>query len=80
MKYQTDFGELEIEEIIRCCNLWKHSMARNNEKRFEFNQTEQGKTRNRTNAKSYYQRHKEEILAKRKAAYEAKKETPQFVD
>ena len=80
MKYTTDFGELEIEEIIRCCNLWKHYMVRMNERKYERNQTEEGKEQNRAAAKSYYERHRDQILAKRKEAYERKKNSPQFVD
>ena len=80
MKFQTDYGELEITEIIRCCNLWKKLMEKHNELKHAYNQTEEGKTKNRENAKLYYERHKEEISAKRKAKYEAKKNQPQFVD
>ena len=69
MKVQTDHGEQEIEEVIRCYNLWKNLMLKNIDRRNEYNQTEEGKTKNRERAKVYYERHKEEILAKRKAKY-----------
>lgn len=69
MKVTTDYGEQEIEEVIRCYNLWRKSMTKHNEIRHEYNQTEEGKTKNCQRAKNYYERHREEILAKRKLRY-----------
>lgn len=80
MKVQTEYGEQELDEVIRCYNLWKKMMAKNIGRKNEWNQTDEGKNKNRQNAKSYYQRHKEEILAKRKASYVSKKDKPQFID
>ncbi len=66
MKVSTNYGDQEIEEVIRCYNLWKTLAAKGNQKRSEYNQTEEGKIKNRLNAKAYYQRNREKVLAKRK--------------
>lgn len=69
MKVQTDHGEQEIEEVIRCYNLWRNLIVKNVERRNEFHKTEEGKQQNRANSKNYYQRHREEILEKRRIKY-----------
>ncbi len=71
MKVQTEYGEQEIEEVIRCYNLWKALMKKNIEKRHEFNQTEEGKQKNRERAKIYYERNRDLILEKRRLKREA---------
>jgi predicted acylesterase/phospholipase RssA len=76
MKVQTDHGEQEIEEVIRCYNLWRNLIVKNVEKRNEFHKTEEGKQKNRANSKNYYQRHREEILEKRRIKY-ASRQTPE---
>lgn len=70
-EYQTDYGTVKAAELIRVYGLWKKMIDKQVEKRNAFNQTEEGKQKNRSRAKDYYQRHKEEILAKRKAKYSA---------
>jgi len=73
MKVNTEYGEQEIEEVVRCYNLWKNYIADMNKRRHAINQTEEGKQKNRANAKSYYERNKDAILAKRKEKYVSKK-------
>jgi len=68
---QTDYGKVSREELVRVYHLWKKMIAKNVEKRNEFNQTEQGKELNRERAKMYYERNREKILLKRKAQYGA---------
>jgi hypothetical protein len=80
MNVQTDYGEQPLDEVIRCYHLWKAMIARSTEIKHQINQTDEGKVQNRMRAKAYYERHKDEIIAKRKAAYEAKKNSPQFLD
>lgn len=69
MKVQTDYGEQEIAEVIRCYNLWRKMMTKQNEIRYQYNQTDEGKEKNRAKAKEYYEKHREEILEKRKLRY-----------
>lgn len=75
MKVQTDFGEQEIEEVIRCYNLWRKQMTKLNEIRWAYNQTEEGKLKNRARSKAYYEKHKEEIMARRQAKAAQQPET-----
>jgi len=80
MNVQTDYGEQPLDEVIRCYHLWKAMIARGTQIQNRINQTDEGKVQNRMRAKAYYELHKDEILATRKAAYQAKKSTPQFHD
>lgn len=80
MKVQTEYGEQDLEEVVRCFHLWKKLLADHNERRHQYNQTEQGKKKNRDRAKQYYERKKEEILQRKRDKYQAEKEQPQFVD
>ena len=73
MKVTTDYGEQEIEEVIRCYNLWRKSMINHNKLKSAYNQTEEGKLKNREKVKSYYERNKDRILEKRKDRYQQKK-------
>jgi len=66
MKVQTEVGEYEQEEIVRGFVLWKRLMERANNKRWEKNQTEEGKIENRARSKAYYERNRDKVLAKRK--------------
>ena len=79
MKVQTDYGEQELEEIVRCYNLWKKLISNNVQRRNQKQQTQEGKLKNRENSKSYYERHREQILAKRKQRYDARKNTQKSV-
>ena len=66
MEHQTDFGKVSTEELIRVYNLWKKMTKKNVEKRNEYNQTEEGKEKNRARARVYYESHRELILEKRR--------------
>jgi hypothetical protein len=70
MEHQTDYGKVSTEELIRVYHMWKKMIKRNVECRNEFNQSETGKQLNRERAKKYYEEHRDEILAKRKAKYQ----------
>lgn len=74
MKVQTEYGEQTIEEIVRGYELWKRLMERTNNKRWEKNQTEEGKAENRARSKAYYERNREKVLEKRRLDRENKKE------
>ena len=79
MKVDTAYGEQEIEEVVRCYNLWKNYIADMNKRRHEKNQTDEGKQKNRANAKAYYEKNKAAILAKRKEKYASKKGTVESI-
>ena len=70
MEHQTDYGKVSTQELIRVYHLWKKLMKKNIERRNEFNQSDEGKELNRMRAKKYYEEHRDEILAKRKARYQ----------
>ena len=69
-KFQTEFGEATYHDMRRAFENEK----RRNERRKAYFQTEAGKEYNRQKAKNFYQRHRDEILAKRKEQYQTKKE------
>jgi len=73
MEHDTDYGKVSTDELLRVFHMWKKMIAKGNERKCEFNQSEQGKEKNRANAKKYYEKHKEEILAKRKVYYDSKR-------
>jgi hypothetical protein len=70
MEHQTEYGKVSTEELIRVYHMWKKMIKHNVERRNEFNQSVEGKELNRERAKKYYQEHRDEILAKRKAKYQ----------
>ena len=78
MEFKTDYGMVSSDELIRVYHMWKRMTAKQVGHRNRYNQTAEGKEKNRENAKLYYERHKEEILAKKKARYQAKKEEYQM--
>ena len=69
----TEFGEVSLDVLVKRYELEKKREAKKYERRLIFLQTDEGKEWNRMNAKQYYERNKATVLAKRKAAYEAKK-------
>jgi hypothetical protein len=69
--FTTDYGDASFADMRRAYENEK----RRNEKRKQFFKTDEGKAYNRQKAKVFYQRHREEILSKRKESYEAKKQT-----
>ena len=79
-KYPTAYGEMTVAELIKYAEMWRAMMAKNIEARRKYNQTEEGKVRNRERAKDYYQRHRQEVLQKRKVKREAEKDKPMFLD
>jgi Zn-finger nucleic acid-binding protein len=77
---QTTYGDVEIPELVRCYELWRGMITKQNEIRRKYNQTEEGKTKNREKAKDYYEKHKQEILQKRKAYRDKKKSEYMMLD
>lgn len=75
MKLQTEVGEYEMEEVVRGFVLWRKLMERTNNKRWEKNQTEEGKIENRARSKAYYERNRDKVLEKRRKEREAGKKT-----
>lgn len=71
----TEFGDIPIDTLVKHYELERKREARKYAKRLEFLATDEGKNWNRERSKSYYERNKAEILAKRKAWYKAKKES-----
>lgn len=70
----TSFGEIPLDKVIKRYEAIVAQEKRKYERKMEFLQTDEGKQWNREKAKSYYERNKEFVLAKRRAAYQAKKE------
>ena len=66
MEYKTDYGMVSVDELIRVYHQWKKMVKKNIEKRNEYNQTEEGKQKNRERARVYYESHRELILEKRR--------------
>ena len=71
---QTAYGDVEIPELVRCYEMWRNMTIKHNKLRNKYNQTEEGKMKNREKAKQYYEKHREEILEKRKEYREKKKD------
>ena len=69
----TQFGDVPLDTLVKRYEMEKKRDAKKYEKRLAFLATDEGKEWNRERAKSYYQRNKEAVLAKRKAWYQAKK-------
>jgi len=69
----TSFGEVPIDVLVKRYENEKKRAAKKYERRLTFLQSDEGKEWNREKAKAYYERNREKVLAKRKAAYEAKK-------
>jgi|CryBogDrversion2_2_1035213.scaffolds.fasta_scaffold00654_4 hypothetical protein len=62
---------VSMDKLLHLYDLHK----RNTDRRKAYLETEAGKEYNRLKAKEYYTRHKSEVLLKRKAEHEEKKET-----
>jgi hypothetical protein len=77
MEYETRYGTVPLQELIRVYELHRGARIRHQNRRLNFLQSEQGKEYNRARAAAYYERHKEAILEKRKETYQLKKQTPQ---
>lgn len=76
----TSFGDVPLETLVKRYESEKQREARKYEKRLAFLQTDAGKEWNRAKAKAYYEKHKTEVLAKRKDWYminrKSKKDSP----
>lgn len=65
----TSFGEVSLDKLVKYYETYKRNEDKRLEKRHEVLQTPEGKAINRARAKAYYDKHKDDILAKRKANY-----------
>lgn len=79
-KVNTAYGEMTVAELVRCAEKWKRLMEKHNALRHRYNQTEEGKIKNREKAKSYYERNREKVLQKRRAIREKKKDEYKMLD
>lgn len=68
--FTTAYGEASIQDLLQAYE--KKKQYENNKK--EWMKTEAGREYNRKKAKQYYDKHKEQILAKRSARYETDKD------
>lgn len=73
---QTSYGEVPLEVLVNRFETFKAKNRESYLKRAEYLKSEEGKEWNRQRAKAHYEKHKEEILAKRKAKYVSRKRTP----
>ena len=80
MSTATNFGEVQVDELVRVYNNYKQNLQKSQEKRKAWLQTDEGKEYNRGRAKAYYDRNKETILEKRKTMYADKKELRRLAD
>lgn len=77
-EYTTEYGKVPVSELVRYYEMHKRMLDRIAAKKNEYNQTEEGKQKNREHAKQYYEKNREKILEKRKIKYQAKKDTYQM--
>ena len=71
---QTKYGEMTLEQVVDYAEKWRSLCEKQNKLRHQYNQTDKGKMKNRERAKQYYEKHRQEILEKRKAAREKDKD------
>lgn len=71
----TSIGDVPLEKLVKHYETYVNQEKRKYQKRLDYLATPEGKEWNRLRAKSYYERNKQKVLEKRKAAYQAKKET-----
>ena len=72
-KIQTNFGSVTVDELVRIYNIYKTRDRKNQQRRLVYNQTEEGRDKNRERASSYYERNRDAVLEKRKEWYQKKK-------
>ena len=72
-KIPTNFGEVEVDELVRIYNIYKRRDAKNQNRRKQVLSTEAGREKNRERSRSYYHRNKDIVLEKRKQEYQKKK-------
>lgn len=69
----TSHGDVPLDKLVKRYEAMVAREKRHYEQRKEFLSTDEGKQWNREKAKSYYERNRDIVLARRKAAYQAKK-------
>ena len=79
-KVNTAYGEMTVAELVVYAEKWKRLMEKHNALRHRYNQTEEGKIKNREKAKSYYERNRDKVLEKRRAIREKKKDEYKMLD
>ncbi len=73
MSIETAYGTVPLEKLIHTYNVAQAANKRHVQKRNEFNQTDEGKRRNRERAKAYYERNKALVREKARARYTEKR-------
>lgn len=68
---QTAYGQVPLQKLLDAFEKKKQY----EQNKLEWMKTDAGREYNRQKAREYYQRHKEQVLAKRAARYETDKET-----
>ena len=76
---QTESGAIPVEDLVRVYEQYRRNNQRNQERRRQFLQTDEGKEYNRDRARAYYDKNKKAILEKKKEQYAAKKELNRIV-
>lgn len=79
-KVQTAYGEMTIPELVRYYEMWRAMMIKHNENKNKYNQTDEGREKNRERAREYYDRNRDKVLEKRRAKREEEKSKPMFLD
>ena len=70
----TKYGSVALEKLIAVYEKHKENEKKTAERRHEWNQTDEGKQKNRERAKAYYEKNKEKVRAKNLARANANKE------
>lgn len=64
MPYPTAFGDVPVEELVKAYEAQKRMIEKQNERKKAYNQTDEGKAKNRARAKAYYDKNKEAVRAR----------------
>lgn len=79
-KVQTAYGEMTVAELVKYTEMWKAMAAKHNDYKKVYNQTEQGREKNRERSKVYYERHRDQVLEKRRSKRDQAASVPMFLD
>ena len=79
-KVKTAYGEMTVAELVKYTEMWKAMAKKHNDLKCKYNQTDEGKEKNRERARDYYERNRDKVLEKRREANDLKKNSPMFLD
>ena len=77
---KTAYGEMTIEELVKYTEMWKSMCEKHNQIRRKYNQSDEGKMKNRQRSKEYYERNREKVLEKRRSIREKQKEEYKMIE